>query len=307
MTDLRALAAKVSAQSNPNIRAWMDAVDDILQPLAPPPPPSGNKLSWAPPALTNPTTIQITSPTRDLILDQGKDYILKMPSTPVKPGSDGGLWTQGGRNIVIIGGEFDFTGVVNTSSSEDEGRVFTFNGATGVVHVEGIWAHGDGLIEGIQWYSDGATLQVQNCRFDHLHVEAAQYHSDVIAFDRPGTLRVDRFTASSELQGISQFFNTSTLDLRNTNLLGLTGAQDGSPVLSWLTANVKLTNYWVQPRPGEPVAYALRPNGGKVAAVSSISWPGSSIDGSVQIGTPPGGDFCPLGVAGTKYVSPGYA
>jgi hypothetical protein len=35
--DLHALAAKVNATANPNIRAWMDAVDDILQPVAPPP------------------------------------------------------------------------------------------------------------------------------------------------------------------------------------------------------------------------------------------------------------------------------
>lgn len=279
---------------------------DVTTAPCPPAPPSTSALAWAPPTLTNPTTITVSNPTRDIVMDPTKDYIIKFPATAVKPGSDGCLWTQGGHNIVVIGGECDFTGVVNTSSSEDEGRVATFNGATGTVHMEGVWAHGDGLIEGVQWYSPGAILQLENDRFDHLHVEAAQYHSDVVAFDNSGTLRIDRFTASSELQGISQFFSTSKLDLRNVNLAGLSGAQDSSPVLSWFTASVSLTNYWVQTRPGEPFSSTLRPSGGSVASDGSVSWPGTSVTGSARQGSPPSGDFVPIGVAGTGYTSPGY-
>src|SRR5437867_8130879 len=89
----------------------------------------------------------LQSPTRVLYLKPHADYILKMPRTPVRAGIGGGLWIHGGHNIVIIGGEFDFNGVVNTNpTKEKEGRVITLMDVTGVVHIEGIWAHGDGLL-----------------------------------------------------------------------------------------------------------------------------------------------------------------
>jgi hypothetical protein len=264
-------------------------------------------LTWAPPRLVHPTTINITSPSRSLSLDPAKDYILKMPSTPVKPGSDGGLWVKGGHNIVIVGGEFDFTGVVNTSSSEDEGRVATFFDVTGTVHMEGIYAHGGGLIEGVQMYSPQATLQLENCRFEHLRTQTAAYHSDLVQWGSGKELRVDRFTGSTEVQGISSFGASGVFSLKHVNILGHSGSRDSSPVLLWLqTSAVTLQDVYVQPRPGEPFSWTLRPTGGVLSGQGTMTWPRSTVSGSVRSGNPPSGDFAPAGLPGIRYTSPGY-
>ena len=268
------------------------------------------KLAWAPPRLRHPTTIHISSPTKDLYLDPSRDYILKMPSTPVKPGDDGGLWVSGGHNIVIVGGEFDFNGVVNTDPvNEKEGRVATFYGVTGTIHMEGIWAHGNGLIEGVDMYSPRATLQIENCRFDHLHTEANGYHSDLVQWGTDGgkALRIDRFTGSSEVQGISDFGQPAAFDLRQVNILGLSGANISSPVLGWLQASsVALQDFYVQPRPGESLLATLRPYGGKMSKKGTVTWRGGRIRGSVHRGRPPHGDYVPRRVVGIHYKSPGY-
>jgi hypothetical protein len=59
------------------------------------------KLSWAPPTLTEPVTIEVSDSKANLKLDQTKDYIIKMPAKPLQ----GGLGIWGGRNVVLIGGE----------------------------------------------------------------------------------------------------------------------------------------------------------------------------------------------------------
>ena len=74
-------------------------------------------LTWAPPNLENPQTIDIAQIIREratwkspahLKLDLDKDYIIKMPDEPLTV--SGGLGISGGRNVVLIGGEIRFDG-----------------------------------------------------------------------------------------------------------------------------------------------------------------------------------------------------
>ena len=53
------------------------------------PTPTGTGLQWAPPALANPTTIDVTNQNRESYLDNNNDYIVKLPSTPLT--AEGGL------------------------------------------------------------------------------------------------------------------------------------------------------------------------------------------------------------------------
>lgn len=60
-------------------------------------------LSWRPPKLTAPLTVQVSSSRPSLVLDDDKDYVVKLPATPVT--TKGGVTIRGGRNVVLIGGE----------------------------------------------------------------------------------------------------------------------------------------------------------------------------------------------------------
>jgi hypothetical protein len=249
------------------------------------------------------------------VLDQARDYILKMPSTPVRPGSDGGIWISGGHNIVLIGGELDFDGVVNTGSSEKEGRAVTILGTTGTVHIEGLWAHGDGLVEGVQGFAPQATLQLENCRFDHLHTTGAALHSDLVQWNDGGDLRINRFTGSSEYQGIFRANHSGMATISAANLVGLPGSADPSPRLLWQGSALPMTldNVWVSPRPGQSPGMAVWPDIYADASVAAmlgsgyLSWGSASgVTGRLSVGAPSGGDFVPAGLAGTSYTSPGY-
>ena len=80
-------------------------------------------------------------------------------------------------------------------------------------------------------------------------------------------------------------------------------------------AQTRLSEVYLQPRPGAPFAATVFATFGAIAhpaalvagAPAAISFPGLPIDGHVSQGPPPGGDFVPAGLAGPAYVSPGYA
>src|SRR5262249_46027994 len=159
------------------------------------------------------------------------------------------------------------------------------------IHLEGIWAHGDGLVEGVQMYAPQATLQLENDRFDHLHTKAGGYHSDLVQWGAGRRLRVDRFTGSSEVQGISSFGARGVFDLRQVDIRGLAGSSDPSPVLLWLgMTSATLENVYVQPRRGEALGSTLDPLGGVAVGRNSIEWPGSRVRGRVRRGNPSSGE-----------------
>jgi hypothetical protein len=254
----------------------------------------------------------VSSPTTDLNLDPSRDYVLNLPSTPVIPGDDGGLYINGGHNVVVIGGELYFN--KTSGMTETNGRVAAIFNNTGTVHFEGLWAHGPGIVEGIQNYSAGSIVQVEECRFDHLRGSESTYHSDLFQFGVGNELRIDHFTGSSSYQGLFITNMSGHVYAKNVNIYGDAGADmltwQGSSYVPWTIQAFYLNvadstslgvHVW-------PSIYGTSPFQAQVGADGSVSWPSPvDISGSVLKGAPASGDFVPSGLAGPAYRSPGYA
>jgi hypothetical protein len=240
-----------------------------------------------------------------------------MPSTPLA--GPGGLTIEGGHNVVVKGGEILVSNV--TAHNEIQGRCIGIFGTTGIVHLEGLWCHGPDLFEGIDNFSDAATVQVENVRIDHIHADDEVHfstgHPDLIELDTGHALRVDRLTGSSDYQGFFLADNSGThpqISLRHVDISGDPTAQQ----LFWQTPSdpVTVVQVYVKPPADEVLGTAvwpsiwnpdpslrpvLQPDGG-------LSWSAAiGISGEILPGPPAGGEFVPTGVAGLGYHSPGYA
>ncbi len=298
-----------------------------------------NLLSWAPPPLENPTTIRLT-PDDDgpyiLDLDTDKDYIIELPDEPLP----GGLSIEGGRNVQLIGGEINIPWQGDDASITSR-RMLKIQDATGVVHIEGLLGRGEDLSEGIQIASPEAIIQLQNIRIEHVHARDqsgfSDNHPDLIQpWGDAREIRIDRFTGSSDYQGIflkCDYGDTDPCQLgkviiRRTNIIGDPTAR----YLFWVeqragSGEVVLEDFWIdvpehrwasegrlaravwpdyrQDAFGEQRAYITTESSG----LEYATWPNMipPILGRVMEGMPPGGDFVPEGMAGIGYVSPGYA
>lgn len=256
----------------------------------------GSKLTWRPPALSSPTTVTVSSSNRTIKLSAGRDYVVKMPRTPLNV--RGGLIIAGGRNVVLIGGEIRIT---NSSTSSNDKRGLYLKNQTGTVHIEGLKITGSTLAEGINLdQRAGGTVQLQNIRVDTVYSRGV-HHSDVLqTWGGPAVLRVDRLTGSTTYQG---FFLDPTkygspqpklFDFRNVNIVG----KSGSKYLLWRDGKawpMKVGNVWAKPSlTGIARGQFLRPDN------TSRGW------GYVKVGLPSIGDFVPATRAGVSYVSPGY-
>jgi hypothetical protein len=85
-------------------------------------------LHWAPPILSSPTTIDLSSCNTTLNkvnLSTTTDYTIKIPSEGCGP-----LWIDGGHNVVIIGGHVY---IPSTANHSDNGADHTSNG----IYIEG--------------------------------------------------------------------------------------------------------------------------------------------------------------------------
>jgi hypothetical protein len=267
-----------------------------------PPPASGTALSWAPPALTNPVTIDLASkPDGKISLSAGTDYILKLPANSVYKNTHG-LEIVGGRNVVIIGGTVDVAGGWYSSGTGPgvpaDGmvkRAAYFLGQTGTVHLEGVKfiSSSGNLSEGINISAAQAKVQIQNVSIDTVLTGTQAYnHADALqSWNGPTTLLVDGFTATTGYQGM--FLNphdTSTASAVTEN---------------WVLKNVELVGnaqakyiLW-RVRPPQGIAtYNVYTSGGLGNWNSSSDWP------NVTKGRAPV-DFAAS--AGAGYTSPGYA
>jgi hypothetical protein len=105
--------------------------------------------------------------------------------------------------------------------------------------------------------------------------------------------------------------------LKNINITSLSSS--GNDYLFWLTYNlacnsgpITLQNIWGK-EPDGTLKFSTWPDVDQPSGCKSI-WNGSTlsfpsspqITGSINAGSPPGGDFVPVGGAGINYVSPGY-
>ena len=280
-------------------------------------------LTWAPPALTDPIVIDVTNANRRLFLDDGRDYQLNVVE-PLKRE----LWIDGGRNVVVIGGHITIDELGAESPYQDNTAVKVRGGSpAGTVHLEGLLVDGTYVNDGIA-IATSRNVQIQNVRVERVRDEIKRGHADCIQVQQGvGDLRVDRFTCTTQRQGIFLGDHSGPIrsaDLRNVNVLGAPGKH-----LFWQqTASypVALNNvwlgiaagysawapfgFWVYPqRDGR--TYAGRVDEARRAVVSRdgkrLWFVGSRISGVMRRGKVGGAEFVPQGAAGMGYASPGYA
>lgn len=261
--------------------------------------PSDRRLTWAPPALTDPTTVPVSASSTVLTLDPARDYVVAMPASPVV--AVGGVRIVGGRNVVLIGGEIAVPAGAPATNHGNRGLYLT--GQTGTVHVEGLRITGAGLGEGINLDQRlGAVVQLQNVVVDTVHGSASGHHADVLqTWAGPRILRIDGLRGTTEYQGLMLLpmqFGTQPqpelFDLRRVDIRG----EASSAYLIWrdsLPWPLSLSGVWLSPRrPTLPTSEFLWPKG---TGTGTAAWP------SVTIGAP--AEPVVTG-AGVGYVSPGY-
>ena len=281
------------------------------------------KLAWAPPALLNPVTIELSDSATTNSLDKAKDYIVKFPPR-IKTGM---TWLEGGRNVVIIGGHT--TCPPGPESAKNQGRALYIKNATGIVHIEGVLIDNSagGDFDGISICATQAVVQVQNCRIVGLTGLMRQNHSDIIQpWGGVRELRVDRLTGSSNYQGLflpQDLGAIGRIDLRHVDLSFSAKNPDSNVTyLLWMTkgtdkaesAPISLDEVYITPRHGQTVgAQAVWPSTTRPAPGFAkekdgiVTWPDlPAITGSVHAGPPPSGEFVPEKLAGLTYHSPGY-
>lgn len=269
-------------------------------PPAPTITPVGSRaLSWAPPALSSPITVDASDGNRTLKLDPSRDYIVRITS-PIT--ASGGLSIIGGHNVVLIGGEINLPAWYTTADPSKPNRGLYLKGWTGTMHVEGVQIAGV-LAEGIDvdTRTPGAVLQVENVRIDKVTGSYDTNHADIIQnWAGPSVYRIDGLTASSSYQGLflqsTQFGSvTDVADFRHINLAGADGG--GRYLLYRCTgavANLALSDVWLQP------------GGAWSSEDGTYGLDRGPVSGTISHGTPPNGDFVPAAVVGMGYVSPGY-
>jgi hypothetical protein len=294
-----------------------------------PPPTDTSKLAWAPPVLTNPITVNV--PANDtrygngvtkVVLASGQDARINLPSTT----KVGGLWIEGGRNVVVIGGHIQ----PNPNHSKVSGslgiRGFYIKNNTGTVHIEGtlITNPDDREFDAMEIDSGATTLQLENNRWLGVAGTYSTNHGDVLQPYGTGVknVRIDQLTATSRYQGLQLYdaYNHGYADIRNVDITGLTQTEGTSGgQLIWVGDSTQVSPYafretYVKGRPSLSFGYSVWPNVANAANPAvlaagglSLSWPSfPQITGGVKLGPPPSGEFVPAGAAGVGYVSPGY-
>ncbi len=298
------------------------------------------RLAWAPwPTTTSTITVNVPKTGLEFFGDPSKDYVFVFPKTAVtpKPGV-GCLSVNHVRMAKIIGGECKIPQQPLVYDHKIR-RCLSFNDIRSWNHVEGFWCHGD-VLDFAEYSGSSATVTYENIRVEGINardeVNFSDDHPDgvyVYPGIAPGAhqVRVDRATIQTDYQAL--FFAHWTggaaanqnypVYIRNTNVRGTPIPGTHYAQLLWRADNrnaLYLTNVYLQPQKlgngtTEPLIAAVKPSnvdpvvGNRAIKNSdgSISWPATArIIGKILPGSPAGGDFVPVGVAGYNYVSPGY-
>jgi hypothetical protein len=345
---------------------------------SPDPDVGGLLLTWPPPTLVSPITINVsgdcglstgtysradaglsantTNTTNIISVGSGVDAIVVFSGVCNRR-----VVIVGGRHIRVIGGEFNIdlpwirTDLAsnNIERYQDRGCLY-FKNQSGIIHVEGVRFRGDYVNENVKAFSDlnGSPVpqmfQIQNCRADATYgtntsATGTGYHSDFFQPVSGFTVetRVDLCTISTQFQAFmakGDWGRYLKLTLKRTNIRGNnnldgTGTQEGLLLnyvegtnsgfaagwgdgFPWFEGPITHDNVWVQ-------THSSRSGGAFISSLGRLNshWTQgtdevgtyalytldtSKVSGKVYAGTPPTGDFCPAGVAGMSYSSPGY-
>jgi fibronectin type 3 domain-containing protein/peptidoglycan/xylan/chitin deacetylase (PgdA/CDA1 family) len=275
------------------------------------------KLTWAPPVLENPITINLNTGIETPTLNAGQDYILVYPDTP----KVGALEIKGGRNIVIKGGT-----AYLAYTDQDDYAIRIARPDAGTVHIEGLLCVGSRYINGVWTEKEGDFLnisapntivQVENCRVENLsggYTRPPHNHSDIIQpWGGVKELRVDHLTGDCNYQGLqlNADYNTSgSMIFKNVNLKSDPPIEKGGHMI-WLDTTrkfpVSFSNVYVQPRVDRTMYNSLWPQTVAFDSANNLyRWPTESyIQGGIYAGAPEQ-DFVPSGMVGIGYASPGY-
>ena len=152
-------------------------------------------LAWAPPTLVDPTVVTLTERRPFQVLDDTKDYVVRLDGGRLTLRPDQKAGVRGGRDVVWIGGEVVAPG---------NPRPIKLDRQRGSIHLEGVHVSGRGLQEGInldqRW---GASVTVENVLVDEVTGNQRGHHADVLqTWSGPGRLRVDRLEGTTDYQGI---------------------------------------------------------------------------------------------------------
>jgi hypothetical protein len=299
---------------------------------APVPSPDRPRLTWAPPPLSDPETIRLDRGQTVTRMDPTRDYVLQIP-----PEGKGDTFLVGGHNIVIIGGHIS-TGADPPPWDVPEHRAIYITDTTGVVHIEGMLIDDAdvGRGDGIAIAAPLATVQIQNVRVVGLTGEERGNHADVVqVWGGVRELRIDRLTGATDYQGLHiqpDLAPNGPEIIKNANMYS-TSDRSGN-WLTWLShgsnscttaQSISLDEVYATPRKGRDLGESVWPpdasaevDAGRSGAVngclSTLSPDGAELSfprlpqvrGVVRRGPPPGADFVPDGVAGPRYISPGY-
>jgi hypothetical protein len=281
---------------------------------------TGPSLAWAPPALTNAVTLNVTNANRRLFLDNTRDYRLNITETLHRE-----LWIEGGRNVVVVGGHITIDQLGSDDSYQDNTAVkIRYGAAGGTVHIEGLLIDGAYVADGIA-VATPRNIQIENVRVERTYALKGAHPDCFQTQAGAGAIRFDRFTCSTELQGIflrDDTYAIGSSDFRHVNITGTPGR-----VLFWQTtpkASISLSEVWLHTdSPWGPFPWWVYPStdgktwDGKtdltriavVSADGSYLWFAGStntISGRINKGRPPNGDFVPRSLVGMSYASPGY-
>ena len=277
-------------------------------------PPPACHMKWPFPKLKNPTIIDLDKTgDRDWWhFEPDQDVVFLGASTPRTLRR---LQTEGGRNIVVLGGEYRPQGPAT-------GTLY-FAGVSGAVHVEGaLIDNADaGERDGIDIYSAPgrhADLTVQNTRIVNISGHRMGVHGDMVQTQGDvGRLRFYNVSGTTGYEGlfIPPQHATRSADLENVNIR----YTDGQPVdrytyQYWFLDSIlekpfpiALDHVYATERPGQAAQeYTVWPKAsllriGAVRRGNGISWPHLPYRGSITVGDPPGGDFAPSETVGIGY------
>ncbi len=257
-------------------------------------------LMWAPPTMTNPTII-------DLSKTGGQDYWQFSPDQDVifvggtATDTADKLQTQGGHNIMLLGGNFQPSGAATGT--------LAFYGVTGEVWIDGATidnAHAQHGQDGIDIAGGGGAqpdLVVQNTQVLNVNGASSSGHADVLQTQGlAGNIDLYNVSGTTNYQGlfISPQYQpeTKSATLENVNL-SYTGpaTNDGShySYLLWTLDSasekpypIAFDNVYVQPRAGQDaITDTVWPTaaGGAVQTGNAVSWPNLPYRGTVTVGT----------------------
>lgn len=286
-------------------------------------PGSPAQLTWSPPTLTNPTTRHISNAVSTSLSGSGDLIVICDEQIRNKQ-----IQLTGWHHVQMIGGAstWDF-------NDGTEHRCIKFTGCTGTVHVEGweLTATNNGLLDALVVGNVGTVgnqiIQLQNIRIDYVH-NAGSYHSDGMQLQNGcylQGLRWDKVTMYGHHDNLSNqhglFANQETgsdlirgVDIRRTNVVGMQHCfWQGQSVIDMRFEDVWISNsqngfgYNVWPQADGGPGGSTLPRRSVVSADGSyLTFADTNIEGRIEKGPRPGGDFVPAGVAGMSYTSPGY-